>query len=274
MRCGFLLLWGVFFLGINARGHSQPPDGFVRFDSFQELLEAHQREFLEEKMRTPQPAPQRDKFVLVAIDGGAGSGKTSTARAVAERNNFAFASTGEHYRVLTRYLAEVNISPGNVMALRRALAELRPTTQFISNQAHMSLDGTVVPSEELHNGVINIIVADYAQSPLLREFLHDYQRQLPQVAQTVGYKGLVIEGRDMTSVVFPGADLCIFLDADPEARQRRRQMEGIADDIHARDTKDSPQLRRRDGVLYVDSTELSLEEVVLIIQGEVQKIHG
>jgi cytidylate kinase len=222
---------------------------------------------------TPQQAPwEKGEFVLIAIDGGAGSGKTSTARVIAERNNFAFVSTGEHYRILTRYLAEENISPGNAAALRGALGRLRPTTQFIGNQAHMCLDGTVVPAEELHNGVINTIVADYAQNPTLREFLHDYQRQLPQTAQAVGYAGLVIEGRDMTSAVFPEADLCVFLDADPRTRQLRRKMEGIADDIHARDTKDSPRLQRRDGMLYVDSTELSLDEVVSIIQKEIQKL--
>ncbi|MDR0727911.1 MAG: (d)CMP kinase [Puniceicoccales bacterium] len=274
MRRGFLLLWWLCFFYQNVPGHGRPPEGFAKFSSFQELLDAHQREFLEEKMQaTPQQTPlKKGEFVLIAIDGGAGSGKTSTARTLAERNNFAFVSTGEHYRVLARHLAEKNISPGNTMALRRELDELRPTTQFIGNRAHISLDGTIAPPEKLHNGVINTIVADYAQSPLLREFLHNYQRQLPQVARTIGYGGLVVEGRDMTSVVFPEADLCIFLDADPKARQRRRQMEGIADDIHARDTKDRQQLHQRDGVLYIDSTELSLEEVLLIIQEEMRKI--
>jgi cytidylate kinase len=273
MRREFLLLWGLFFFALNAAGQGQHPNGFAKFDSWQELWDTHQREFLEEKMQTiPQQSPTPGRgFVLIAIDGAAGSGKTSTARALAERNNFAFVSTGEHYRVLARHLAEANISPGNTVALRKALGELRPTTQFIGNQAHISIAGTIVPPEELHNGVINTIVADYAQSPVLREFLHSYQRQLPQVAQTVGYGGLVIEGRDMTGVVFPRADLCVFLDADPRARQQRRQMEGIADDIHARDAKDSQQLQRKDGVLCVDSTELPLDEVISLIQGEIQK---
>ncbi|MDR1456899.1 MAG: (d)CMP kinase [Puniceicoccales bacterium] len=269
----FLLLLGLFFFTANQLCHGQAPDGFARFGSLQELLDAHQREFLEEKMQAtpPQTQPRKEAFVLIAIDGGAGSGKTSTASAIAMRNNFAFVSTGEHYRVLARHLAGKNISPGNITALRRELDVLRPTTQFIGNHAHISLDGTVISAEKLHNGVINTIVADYAQSPPLREFLHTYQRQLPQVARAVGHGGIVIEGRDMTSVVFPMADLRIFLDADARARQRRRQMECIADDIHVRDAKDSKQLQRMDGVLYIDSTELSLEEVILTIQKEIQK---
>ncbi|MDR2340721.1 MAG: (d)CMP kinase [Puniceicoccales bacterium] len=253
-------------------GHGQSLEGFVKFNSFQELWDAHQREFLEEKMQaTPQGMPSKEgEFVLIAIDGGAGSGKTSTARTIAERNNFAFVSTGEHYRVLARHLAEENISPENVKAIQLALGELRPTTQFIGNQAHMSLDGSIVPWEELHNGAINTIVADYAQNPFLREFLHDYQQQLPRAVQSAGYGGLVIEGRDMTSVVFPEADLRVFLDADPHARQHRRQMEGIADDIHARDAKDCRQLQQRDGVLCIDSTELTLPEVISIIQKQIR----
>lgn len=97
----------------------------------------------------------------------------------------------------------------------------------------------------------------------MRAALLDYQRSQAGTARDHGFHGLVMEGRDIGSKIFPDADLRFFLFADPEERARRRRQEGLQDQVAKRDTLDSQRLRESlQGAIVIDSTHLTLEQVV------------
>jgi len=206
-----------------------------------------------------------DRFLIVAIDGGAASGKSSTSRALSERFNFMHVDTGSFYRAVTFKLLEAGVSPDDEAAVAEALAHLHPSTRIEGRSARMEIDGWV-PGEEIRSAPVNENVSRFAALPVVRRFLLDYQRGQAEVARANGFRGLVMEGRDIGSVIFPDADLRIFLDASPEARARRRAAEGQADQIHERDRLDRQRktapLHCPPGAIRVDTTEMTLEQVV------------
>ncbi|MDR2030446.1 MAG: (d)CMP kinase [Puniceicoccales bacterium] len=214
---------------------------------------------------------QIPQILTIAIDGSAGSGKTSTARELALRHGFAFVSTGEHYRVLAHHLIGLGIGFDDGPAIVRAIATLRPSTIFCGNQGHITLDGTVLPDADLRSSAVNHSVAHYAQVPKLRQFLHFYQKTLPGATWSANFRGLVVEGRDMTTAVFPKAQLRYFLMADAEERVRRRNAEGICDDVAGRDAQDRERLAVGDGVRTIDGTGRTLDEVVAILSHDVEE---
>ncbi|MDR3316956.1 MAG: (d)CMP kinase [Puniceicoccales bacterium] len=215
---------------------------------------------------------ERENFQVIAIDGGAGSGKTTTARALAERCGFAFVSTGEHYRLLTHFFLKENISARLSDAVEKRLRSLRPTTIFQGNRAHLSLDGRLVSDRELRRPEINDAVPDYAAIPAVRKFLHAYERELPLAALSAGFRGIVAEGRDVTGTVFPDAILRVCLMADLDERARRRAREGVRDDVADRDRRDSEQMQLPEGIWCIDSTHLSLEEVVELLRQRLEDL--
>jgi cytidylate kinase len=247
-------------------------DAFATYDSFAKLSQEHAMELIGERLSPMGTGtiPPRESFVTVAIDGAAGSGKTSTARAVAERFGYAFASTGEHYRTLARLLIDCAIGPDDANAVRRKVMSLSPSTIFRGRCAHMAIDNKIPSEESLRNGEINGAVCNYAAIAELRNFLHRYQRQLPAAAMAAGFRGIVLEGRDMTSTVFPDATVKVHLQADLAQREKRRAAEGVDDNIVERDRLDSAQLGRAKGVWCIDGTNLSLDEVVELIAKRIE----
>ncbi|MBQ2732038.1 MAG: (d)CMP kinase, partial [Opitutales bacterium] len=143
-------------------------------------------------------------------------------------------------------------------------------------EAAMSIGGTVPADAEIRNDAVNAVVSQFAAIPEVRKFLFDYQRLQKEVARERGFDGLIMDGRDIGSVIFPDADLRIFLTADPEARARRRAAEGIADSIAERDKLDSSRkaapLACPEGAIKIDSTDLTLEQVVGKISGMISSL--
>lgn len=130
----------------------------------------------------------------------------------------------------------------------------------------MSIGGRVPASAEIRNDAVNAVVSKFAAIAAVRRFLFDYQRAQADVAREHGFAGLIMDGRDIGSVIFPDADLRVFLTADAAARERRRAAEGIADSIAERDRLDSARktapLACPEGATLIDSTFLNLEQVV------------
>jgi len=205
------------------------------------------------------------EFIIVAIDGGAAAGKSSTARALSERYSLMHADTGSYYRFLTHELLERGVAPDNPDALAKALKELPLTTRVEGRNARMEISGRT-PGPELRSEAVNANVSKFAAVPAVRDFLLDYQRGQAAVARSHGFKGLVMEGRDIGSVIFPDATFRFFLKADPEERARRREREGQRDLIHERDRIDSSRatapLTFPEGAVEIDSTFMTLEQVV------------
>lgn len=207
---------------------------------------------------------------VVTIDGPSAAGKSTTARALAARLGFLHVDTGALYRALALHLQESGDSPDDPEAVDRGLAEARLDLSGSAEQAHVWLNGRDV-SDEIRTPAISELASRLAALPAVRRRLVEIQRSLRERGP------LVAEGRDLGTVVFPDAEVKIFLDADTDTRARRRARElerrGIAvpleqvrEEIERRDDRDrnradSP-LRPADGAEVVDGSRAEAEAVV------------
>jgi CMP/dCMP kinase len=204
--------------------------------------------------------------VLVAIDGPAGSGKSSVARAVAERLQVANLNTGAAYRAV----ALLALREGVDFESGADLAALAGRVDLSGDG--VSIDGVPVPEEELRTPEVSAAASTASVFPEVRRVLLSVQREAAREARWKG--GAVVEGRDIGTVVLPDAELKIFLSAAPEERARRRahqtgreaELERIREAMQTRDRRDSEReaspLRPAPDAVVLDTTELSLEGVV------------
>ena len=208
--------------------------------------------------------------VVIAIDGPSGSGKSSTARAIAQRANWKYLDTGALYRAITWLALQENITDP---ALIIAALEKRPLSFNSDPIIPRIFVGETDVTADIRSARVTDQVSIYSAIPELRAFLLDIQHQIISNAP----HGIVVEGRDIGTVVVPDAQLKIFLYADLEQRALRRERE-IAEDISASDvaqslvnrdeidsTRKISPLKMADDALEIDSTALDLPEVVEVI---------
>ena len=179
-----------------------------------------------------------DKFITVAIDGGAGSGKSTTSRLLAEKLNFMHVDTGSHYRVLSHFLIENNISSDETINFLK-LNKFNLNSEIIGNTCNFLINKHKVPDSDLRSEIINLNVSLYASIPNVRTLLFDYQRSLVDLSKNNNFSGLVMEGRDIGTIILPNADLKLFLHASQDVRVSRRSNDGQSDSISLRDKLDS-----------------------------------
>jgi len=202
-------------------------------------------------------------FIIVAIDGGAASGKSTSSKVLADRFNLLHSDTGSYYRALTAELLRRHVTPTDLAGVKAALGAITLATRVTGRSATLELSGHAIPDAEIRRPEVNANVATFAAIPEVRAALLDYQRSQAETARTHGFRGLVMEGRDIGSKIFPDADLRFFLFADPVERARRREQEGLHDHIAKRDSLDSQRLREsQQGAVVIDSTSLTIDEVV------------
>ena len=225
---------------------------------------------------TRYPLPATRYFLIIAIDGGAASGKSSTARALSERFNLLHVDTGSFYRAIAAELLRQKLTPADLPGIRDALARLALGTRVDGRAAHMEIGGQPVDPAAIRTAEVNAHVAQFAAIPEVRAALLDYQRGQAAVARAHAFRGLVMEGRDIGSKIFPDAGLRIFLHADPAERARRRSNEGLHDQVAQRDALDNKRLlESAQGALIIDSTRLDLAQVVEKISALVaEKVAG
>jgi cytidylate kinase len=210
--------------------------------------------------------------VVVAIDGPAGSGKSTVARRVAERAGLRYLDTGATYRALTLALLGRGIPVGDAEAVADAAKAVDLTLELPpgpAGAARVLLDG-VEPGPALRTPEVNAAVSVVAAVPAVRELLVGLQRSLVAVG------GIVVEGRDIGTVVWPDADVKVFLTASEHERVRRRggDAEGggeTAETLARRDAIDSGRAasptRPAADALVIDSTTRSIDQVVdLLLQ--------
>jgi cytidylate kinase len=204
-------------------------------------------------------------FIIIAIDGGAASGKSSSSKILADRFNLLHVDTGSFYRHITSELVRRGVAATDLPALNHALSALAFTTRLNGRSAQLLIDGQPAGSE-IRGRDVNEQVSHYAAIPEVRHKLLGYQRGQTEVARQHGFRGLVMEGRDIGSVIFPSADCRFYLHADPAERAKRRANEGQTDSIAERDRLDSSRkaspLVVPVGATDIDSTFLTLEQVV------------
>src|SRR3954469_17954600 len=205
-------------------------------------------------------------FIIVAIDGGAASGKSSSSRTLSEQFNLLHVDTGSFYRALTAELLRRGVKSDDLAAVKAALASISLGTRLEGRSAQMEIGGRVVPDAEIRTRHVNDHVSHFAAVPAVRTALLAYQRGQADGGRAHHFRGLVMEGRDIGSVIFPDADFRFFLHAHPEERARRRASEGGQDSIAERDRIDPSRkaapLACPAGAISIDTTHRTLAEVV------------
>jgi cytidylate kinase len=206
--------------------------------------------------------------MIVAIDGPAGAGKSTVARKLAERLGFRYLDTGAMYRALT-WLA---MREGLPLAEPEALGELARRNPVIFDEAgRVSIAGADVTAA-IRQARIDRMVSVVARHHDVREVMRERQRDL-------GHQGnVVIEGRDIGTVVAPDAEVKIYLQADPDIRARRRQAErpdigadALATDLRARDKLDRERMQPAGDAILIDTTDLEVDDVVARIEALIRE---
>jgi cytidylate kinase len=210
---------------------------------------------------------------VIAIDGPAGSGKSTVARRLADRLRLEYLDTGAMYRAVAFAAIQRNVDPVD----EGPVAQIARDMDLSVDEGGVNIDG-VDATLEIRGPEVSRAVSTVAANPGVREELRTRQR-----LWAVERGGGVIEGRDIGSVVFPDAVLKVYLTADPEERARRRAKEmtdleysNVAADIARRDAadrgRDDSPLKEAEGSVTVDTTGLSVDEVVDAVAAMVERV--
>jgi CMP/dCMP kinase len=225
--------------------------------------------------------------LIIAIDGPAGAGKSTVARHLAAHFGLLNLETGAMYRAFALKAIERGIDPGDAAGLKALATSTSITLEPTPGGNRVLLDGVDV-TDHIRDVEVTQAASRVSVHPAIRSWMVDLQRDLGRDG------GVVMEGRDIGTVVFPDADLKFFLDASPEARSQRRyeqasgsdasesaQPDAISADVIAKELRerderdrnraDSP-LRPAADAVVIDSTKLSLDEVLARIEGIVRGV--
>jgi cytidylate kinase len=206
-------------------------------------------------------------LTVIAIDGPAASGKSSVARSLARRLGWLYVNTGAMYRAFTWLVVEAGIDPRDAEAVTALLKKMTMTCRPAGNELIIELNG-VDPSPHLADEAVNKSVSAVASIPEVRRELVALQR-----ATGTG-RDLVMEGRDIGSVVFPETPYKFYIDASVEVRARRRAAQGLLDEIVSRDKQDSTRkaspLIIAEDAHVIDSSHLTIDGVVGEIIGRLK----
>jgi CMP/dCMP kinase len=206
--------------------------------------------------------------MIVAIDGPAGAGKSTVARRLAERLGFRYLDTGAMYRAVTWLAMQRGLPLGDGEPLGE-LATMNPVT--FEEGGRVCIAGTDVTAS-IRESRIDRQVPVVAAHRAVREVMRERQRQLAETGD------VVMEGRDIGTIVAPHADVKVYLRAEAGVRARRRQAErpdiggdALVTDLRRRDERDAPRLQPADDAVEIDTTELQVDDVVERIAQLVQQ---
>ena len=206
--------------------------------------------------------------MIVAIDGPAGAGKSTVARRLAERLGFRYLDTGAMYRALTWLAMQRRIDLSDAAKLAE-LARAEPVT--FEDESRVRIAGVDVTSS-IREQRIDRMVPVVARHPGVREVMRERQRELGRVGD------VVIEGRDIGTVVAPNAEVKVYLVADRDVRAQRRQADrpgigadALATDLKVRDTQDKERMQPAEDAQEIDTTNSTVEQVVDKIEALVRE---
>ena len=211
------------------------------------------------------------KYVSVAVDGPAGSGKSTITKLVAKELGYNYVDTGAMYRALTYKFLSNGLKELEENDIKNSLENVDFRVEYVNGVQYVYVNDVEV-SDKIRTAEVSKYTSLFAKSPAVREFLIDTQRNL------AGTNNIIMDGRDIASVVLPNADVKIFLTASVEERARRRMLdferqgienvdfEKVKEDIKARDWQDENRdiapLIKVESATLIDTTTMTIEEVV------------
>lgn len=217
--------------------------------------------------------------LIVAIDGPAGAGKSTLAKRLAEKLNYTYLDTGAMYRALAWKVIQEQVDPGDEPELRRILEQTSIELVERNGQLRVFLNEADV-TEPIRSPEVSQVASKVSTLKPVRERMVELQRAMGAQG------GVVAEGRDIGTVVFPNADIKIFLDASPAERARRRfeelrgqgkqaSFEETLEEMKERDQRDRERalapLRKADDALFIDSSLISADGVVEKVMLEIKE---
>ena len=211
------------------------------------------------------------KYVSVAVDGPAGSGKSTITKLVAKSLGFNYVDTGAMYRALTYNFLSNGLDELEEEEIKELLSKTDFKVEYVDGVQYVYVNNEEV-SDKIRTAEVSKFTSLFAKSPAVRDFLIDTQRNLANT------NNIIMDGRDIASVVLPNADVKIFLTASVEERARRRVLdferqgienvdfEKVKEDIKARDWQDENRdiapLIKVESATLIDTTSLTINEVV------------
>lgn len=213
--------------------------------------------------------------MIIAIDGPAGSGKSTTAKLVAEKLRVSYLDTGSMYRAVTVFFLDNNIDIEKV-PVDKIISSLKMIISNTKDSYSISLNGEDV-TNRLRDVKVSALVSKISANALIREWMVKKQRKIASQGS------IVVDGRDIGTVVFPNADYKFFITASIEIRAKRRleaenqdrDLSMIIEDIRTRDYHDSSRkvspLKKAEGSIIIDTTHLSINEQVNMILNKINK---
>ncbi len=213
------------------------------------------------------------KTIAIAIDGPAGAGKSTLAKALAKELQYIYVDTGALYRAIGLYTLRQEKDPHDAAAVTPLLAGLQVELRFVNGEQHVYANGEDV-SGEIRTPAVSMAASAVSAIPAVRQFLFDLQRDIAQK------NCVIMDGRDIGTVVLPWAQIKIFLSASPEARARRRfdelqekgqkvSFDEVLADMQKRDYDDTHRaiapLKQAEDAVPVDTSALSLEQSIALL---------
>ncbi len=220
--------------------------------------------------------------VAVAIDGPSGAGKSTIAKSLAKELQFIYVDTGALYRSVGYMALRDGINPGDAEAVQALLPRLRMQIRYIDGAQRVLVNGEDV-SDKIRTPEVSMAASAVSSLPAVRRFLFDLQRD---IAKT---NNVIMDGRDIGTVVLPDAQVKIFLTASAEIRAQRRfeeltekgemvTYEAVLADMEKRDYDDSHReaapLKAAEDAVLVDSSSLDLQQTVAVMKAIVEKALG
>ena len=204
--------------------------------------------------------------VIIAIDGEASTGKSTQAKKIAEKFDYNYRDSGAYYRAITLYLIQNNINSNE--NINHSIFDKIALEQIYKDKKLTIYLNDIDVSEKIRGFKVSVNVSNYAKIPEIRNFVYK------QLRKSVKSNSLVIDGRDIGTVVFPDATFKFFLSADPKIRAERRhkqindksvKLESIEEEIKSRDNTDSTRkiapLKKADDAYEIDVTLLTIDQV-------------
>ncbi len=223
--------------------------------------------------------PPTDKTVVVAVDGPAASGKSTVSRALARMLGYNYVDTGAMYRAITWKALQEGIDVEDAIAVIAMMHRIKIAFEIVDHQAHMLIDG-IYPGEAVRDPRVTEKVSTIAAMPEVRQVLVQHQRSLTKLGS------LVMEGRDIGTVVFPNTPYKFYLEASPEVRARRRKRDleamkidashdGVKEALQRRDKKDTGRstspLQIALGATVIENSNLSVEENAKVLLDHIRQ---